>query len=136
MKIYLMARYRRQLEMREVAKILTTRYDHKITSGWIWQNDEITDKHIGTEIALTTQANLALRDVNDISRADICIGFSDPIGTQLRGGKMVELGIALAMGKVIYVVGGREHIFHALESIVHFDTVSDMYNDFDSLKGY
>lgn len=60
----------------------------------------------------------ARRDIDDIARCDVFIFFSiDPEQPTKRGGRHVELGLAVAMKKRVLVVGPRENIFHFLPEI-------------------
>lgn len=45
-----------------------------------------------------------------------------PLDGSGRGGRHVELGYALALDKSIWLVGRREHIFHSLPQVKHFDS--------------
>ena len=40
----------------------------------------------------------------------------------LTGGRHVEFGVAVEAGKPIYVIGGKENIFHWLPGVSHYDT--------------
>lgn len=124
LKIYLMARYSRHREMQNVAFALT-RQGHTLTSRWIWGTHQASDEAIGTGTIGDFERRLAEEDYADLKEAECCIGFSEPLRTASRGGRIVELGMALALGKRVIVVGGAEHIFHALAQIEHVrDTAS------------
>lgn len=122
MHIYLMARYSRHLEMQAVAYALMD-VGHQITSRWIWGAHQASDAAIATRELGDFERQLAHEDWMDLKAAECCIGFSEPLRTPSRGGRHVELGLALAWGKRIIVVGGAEHVFHALPQIIH---VADM----------
>ena len=125
-KIYLMARYSRHPEMQEVAHRFQ-RMGHAITSRWIWGEHQASDAAIGTGTLGDFERRLAQEDIADLSEADLCISFSDPLGTPMRGGKHVELGMAIAWGKRIINVGNREHVFHALPQIMHVADHEKLY---------
>ena len=64
----------------------------------------------------------AQADVRDIAEADTFVFFSVPsTRATLRGGRHVEFGMALALGKNIVIVGPKENIFHHLPTkrLVH-----------------
>ena len=62
-------------------------------------------------------------DLEDVANSDLLILFSEhPDSHSKRGGRHVEFGIALALGKQIIVVGPRENIFHCLPQIRRFFT--------------
>jgi hypothetical protein len=64
-------------------------------------------------------ARFALDDWEDVNAADIVINFTEAPRTvsTSRGGRHVELGIALGLGKTVIVVGHRENIFHLLPEV-------------------
>lgn len=126
MKIYLMARYSRHPEMQEVAHRLQHR-GHEVTSRWIWGKHQEHDAAIGTGTLGALEAQFANDDIEDLRQADICIGFSDPPRTISRGGRHAELGMAIILGKPIVVVGGHEHLFHALPQIIHVADTTALY---------
>lgn len=119
MKIYLAARYSRNDEMRGVRDVLTA-MGHEITSRWI-------DLHGGkyptsfTPEILNSDPDycgaLGQHDAEDVAAADTVISFTGEGG---KGGRHVEFGIGLALGKRSIIVGPREHIFHALPEVEHF----------------
>lgn len=123
MNIYLMARYSRHPEMQQIAHALHAR-GHLVTSRWIWGEHQASDEAIGTGTLGVFEQRLARDDMEDLARADCCVGFSEPLRTATRGGRHVELGMALAWGKRIVVVGGAEHVFHALPQVIHVPDVN------------
>jgi nucleoside 2-deoxyribosyltransferase len=65
-------------------------------------------------------AAAAERDLRDLRAAEIFIGFTEPMASASRGrgGRHLELGVALALDKRIFLVGPeREHIFHRIGDI-------------------
>lgn len=127
MKIYLMARYSRHPEMQEVAKALEG-LGHRVTSRWIWGEHQASDAQIASGTLGAFERRLALEDIEDLNDAHMCIGFSEPLRTPSRGGRHVELGIALACRKYVVVVGGAEHVFHALPQIIHVPNTAVLYD--------
>lgn len=124
MRIYLAARYEQHEEMRGVRDVLTA-LGHEVTSRWI----SGTEKADGTaftpgELDSDYAASIARHDIEDVTRSDTLICFND--GTPGRGGRHVELGIAIALGRCgrvpmrIIICGPREHVFHALPEIEHY----------------
>ena len=126
MRIYLMARYQRYPEMQQIAHTLAA-MGHAITSRWIWGTHSASDGAIGTGTLGTLEAQFALDDCEDLVISDCCIGFSEVPRTPSRGGRFVELGMAIALHKRIIVVGGSEHVFHALPQIAHVESVEMLY---------
>lgn len=113
--VYLAAPYSSKEEIRRYAAQLNT-LGLEVTAQWL------DEPHAAT-IPFTSRdpeelREFARRDVDDIARADAFVFFSlDPEQPTKRGGRHVELGIALAMKKRIIVVGPRENIFHFLPEI-------------------
>jgi hypothetical protein len=60
---------------------------------------------------------LAVIDQEDVLAADTLVCFAETPGEGGNGGRHVELGMALALGKQVIVVGRREHIFHRLPEV-------------------
>jgi hypothetical protein len=131
MKIYLAARYSRHPEMRIVRAHLEG-MGYEVTSRWInggheWINGghELT-KEGSTEGHEAERIRYAEEDVADLRAADIVISFTEePRKTTTRGGRHVEFGMALALGKSVYVVGWRENVFHTLPTVRFFKTTRE-----------
>lgn len=114
---YLASRYSRYAEMQGVRDTLEV-FGHKVTSRWI-------DLHGGTqERSYTVEelnngaeqcAELAIHDYEDIQAADAVASFT--CGSGGKGGRHVEFGMAVALGKRLIVVGPREHVFHTLPQV-------------------
>ncbi len=68
---------------------------------------------------------IAQEDMDDVQAADALIAFTEPRRGEGAGGRHVELGMALAWGKRLLVVGPREHLFHTLPSIEAYPTWTD-----------
>jgi nucleoside 2-deoxyribosyltransferase len=65
-------------------------------------------------------AAAAERDLRDLRTAEIFIGFTEPMASASRGrgGRHLELGVAVALNKQILLVGPEyEHIFHRIGDI-------------------
>lgn len=117
-KIYLAARYSRNAEMRGVRDVLQA-LGYEVTSRWI-------DQHGGNllESIVTTRLNAepaecyqyAATDVDDLTRADTVVSFTSADGGG-KGGRHVEFGLALGLGKRLVIVGPRENVFHTLPQI-------------------
>jgi len=60
---------------------------------------------------------LGLVDQEDVLAADALVCFTEASGEGGNGGRHVELGMALALGRRVIVVGRREHIFHHLPEV-------------------
>lgn len=110
MKIYIAGRFSRQLEFREVAKRLEE-MGHEVTSRWLYES--VSPNHTMGDITPAYSAKAARLDLQDIDEAQAVLFYAeDPLVGTPRGGRHVEFGYALALGKFIYVVGPAENIFH------------------------
>lgn len=120
MTIYLASRYQDHPLMREWRNELEKR-GFVVRSRWIEGNHEITDVDNDSE-----RRRFALEDMEDLRRASLVIVRSDPSFFRSgRGGRHVELGMALAWGKPIILVGERENVFHWLHDITVVPTFED-----------
>lgn len=76
----------------------------------------------GTTEAFALRGECASQDLADIAAADVLIAFTEPpTSAYSRGGRHVELGVALATNKTVIVVGPRENVFHCLPGLWHYD---------------
>ena len=124
MHCYLIARYSRHIEMQDIANRLMTA-GHVITSRWIWGGHELPAKDCeGTRTLRDFERRFAEEDIHDLQQATCCVAFSEQLRQPTRGGRHVELGMAIALKKRIIVVGGSEHVFHALAQIEHVSNLS------------
>ena len=118
MKIYLASRYSRYPEMQMYAAELA-QMGHSITSRWIQGDHELrADGHSNDA---HWQIQWAEEDYQDLLQACLCLSFTEAPGDtpgRNRGGRHVELGIALASNKLCLVVGPREHVFHWLPQVI------------------
>ena len=142
MKIYLASRYSRREELCLYRDELQA-IGHEVTSRWLngahqiapdgmplteereRQFEDMSDPR-GNELR---QAFLR-EDMADVAAADLLIAFTEtpraPGGG--RGGRHVELGLALAWQKQIIIVGPRENLFcwhPAIEQFDSFDAIPD-----------
>lgn len=90
-------------------------------TSWL---DETWDSDNGVPVHISITN--AMRDQKEVQRADILI--LDTIDDSMTGGREVELGMALALGKPTIIVGPRRNIFHYVAAM--------HYPDWDSLKAY
>ena len=112
MKVYLAARYSRRLELLEYAQQLDAA-GIEVTSRWLKGGHQITEQQLLDDKALGIR--FASEDWDDMEKADFMIAFTEePRSAPNRGGRHVEFGIAFALGVMVYIVGPRENVFHAL----------------------
>jgi nucleoside 2-deoxyribosyltransferase len=120
LKIYIAGRFSRQKEF------LRYRHDleaagHTVTASWLDQ--EVPDENL----SLRQAAKYAERDIADLKAADCIISFAEaPRAANFpRGGRHVEYGAAIALGKRLIVISYRENIFHFLPQVEFFRNWAD-----------
>lgn len=147
MNIYLAGRYSRRLELcgyREELRAM----DHTVDAVWLNGEHQISDtgEPIGEHGELLVEAmpvngreafyanasdraeqlrlKFAEDDFADVQTCDMLIAFTEEPrnGGRNRGGRHVEMGIALALGKIVKIVGPRENLFCWLPEIDQYDT--------------
>lgn len=141
MKIYLASRYSRREELcayREQIQSL----GHEVTSRWLNGSHQISDsgQPIGdqgeqlvegddgssSEQAAALRQQFAMEDLRDVHRCDLLIAFTEPPRSSAsRGGRHVELGMALGLSRRVWIVGYRENIFCWLDRVRFFPTWDD-----------
>lgn len=127
--IYIAARYSRKTEMRVVAAYLRE-IGLIVTSRWL--DEQISaDAQLGDHSPIFYKETARI-DLDDIVQSDTLLFFSEnPLVGTPRGGRHVEFGYALSLGKRVVVIGGPENIFHYLPQVVHY---SDLHGFLESEK--
>jgi hypothetical protein len=151
MRIYLASRYSRREELcgyREQVRAL----GHDVQAEWLNGEHQISNEgvpignsgealvegtlrsgerlseHEQSERAARLRQKFAHDDFRDVSMCQLLIAFTEqPRSSPNRGGRHVELGIALGMMKRVWIVGPRENIFCWLEDVRQFDTWQECY---------
>lgn len=139
MRVYLAARYSRRLELCEYRERIDSIEGFQVKSRWLNGEHQISDQGVpigekGESLvecpegdngsldprACALRAKFAEDDVDDVLESDVLIAFTEPPrSNSSRGGRHVELGIAIGSGKLVCVVGHRENIF-CWHEYVHF----------------
>ena len=110
--VYFAARYTRLPELnRYRGELEALGFD--VTSRWL----TVASRPPGDALSEEDWRTLAVIDQEDVLAADTVVCFSEDAGSGGNGGRHVELGMALALGKQVVVVGRREHIFHRLPEV-------------------
>ncbi len=113
-RVYLAARNSRREELRGYARQLEE-LGWIVTSRWVWGNHVASNEDLSSEVGQRRAANFAFEDWIDLAAAGLAIFFTEPPrSTTSRGGRHVEFGIALALGRAVWVVGPRENVFYCL----------------------
>lgn len=129
--VYLAARYSRKQEMITYREDLR-KLGFRVTSRWL---DAVESSESGEVYDIPDNKEEYSRcadvDTVDIESADVLIAFTEAPNTNLegsgRGGRHVELGMALSLGMVVFIVGPRENIF------CWSPKVDGVFTDFPSL---
>src|SRR5688572_468644 len=103
-RVYIAAPY--PIRDRAIAMMRVFEAHHlEVTSRWLKAPDTLSDEH-------------AQKDLQDVARADVLVAVN-PVSWESSGtgGRHVELGYALALGKPVLLVGERSNIFHHLHAI-------------------
>lgn len=138
MRIYLAARYSRRVELCGYRTQLES-LGHTVQAVWLNGEHQISNE--GTPIGEKGEAlvegddgsadvrsaalrrRFAMDDFRDVTMCELLIAFTEvPRSCSNRGGRHVELGIALGLMKRVCIVGPRENIFCWLDDVRHFDT--------------
>lgn len=137
MIVYLAARYTRRLEL---CAYRATLAEHGITVNSRWLNGshqlDNEGRPLGDMGELMFEAGspevdhyrwkFAIDDRDDVLGADRLVAFTEqPRSGNSRGGRHVELGIALGAGIPVTVVGPRENVFCWLPEVEHFAGPAD-----------
>jgi hypothetical protein len=124
-KVYLAARYSRHPEMQGVRDVLTA-LGYEVTSRWIDQHGgDVLESFVASKLNDDPEhcARYGVVDLEDMAAADTVVSFTSTDGGG-KGGRHVEFGWGLAAGKRMIVVGPREHIFHTLPGVEHYENWS------------
>lgn len=118
MWVYLAGRYSRREELVRVADDLQSA-GHYVTSRWLHGGHQISDEGLNAERDEELRTRFAVEDWEDLESADALIAFTEaPRSSTTRGGRHVEFGAALAMGKLCLIVGPRENVFYGLPQVI------------------
>lgn len=104
MRVYLAGRFSRKAELRGYAYDLS-RVGIEVDARWLQNGFHEESASPGVE------QRFAVEDLEDVKRADVFVIFTEAEGTYTRGGRFVEMGYALALGKPVIVIGRKENIF-------------------------
>lgn len=128
MKIYLASGRSRLEEMADYAEQLIAD-GHKITSRWVILPETMPET-MDVERSIESYSEgesiqFAEQSYLDVVASDLLLAFTEsPDSLGNKGGRHVETGMAIALKKVVCVVGPRENIFHAMA--LHFNTFEEV----------
>lgn len=126
MKIYIAARFSKRPEANELAQHLKT-LGHSITSRWVLpDSDHVVPTGMSKQAADSERRRFAMEDIEDVQACDWMISFMEEPRNNSRGGRHVEFGVALGLGKKLTIIGPRETVFHHLDEVQHFGSVEEL----------
>ena len=130
--LYVAADYRRQPEARALLEAAEATGLYEATCRWatLGEPGEGMGGTVPEDQAAFAVA-AAKMDMVDVEAAQVVVQLTT--GELCRGGRQVELGLALAQGKRVLVVGPLEHVFHHHPLVAQ---VSDQEHAVTWLKGY
>lgn len=104
---------------------------HVVTSRWITADKKF---HRGVDAYTDAERTaIAVMDEEDVRQAnDGVVLIAEPTGQMVPGGKHVETGIALALGRPVFVIGRKENIFHWHPAVLVFADLDAVMSHLDS----
>lgn len=123
MKVYIAGRSEDQAKIAEI-KAEFEASEIEVNAGWIQQKDLSIDKD-----GLSEKRRKLWIDLTQIAEADIFVLFNPQDAHRTgTGGRHVETGYAIALGKPIFLIGSGENIFHFHENVREFDSTQTAIN--------
>lgn len=118
MSVYIAAPYQLKGEAEVLADLLSQR-KVSVTSSWLHMDSTDCDDH-------------ARLDLADIRSSDALVALNPKHwSTSGTGGRHVELGYALALGKKVFLFGSRSNVFHYLSEINVYDSIEELLDDIE-----
>lgn len=108
-KIYIAGKFEAQRRLRSVRAEIESRGLGEVVGTWL-DEEEAPGK-----VTEAQKFEYAVRDLSEIRQADLLI--LDTYDDNLRGGREVEYGYAIASGAAVWVVGPKRNVFHELASV-------------------
>lgn len=116
MKIYISASYANKQKAADLAHSIAALGEnvYEVISSWHWDKPN-DDDGIRDGLSFEDQKKFATIDLDEVDRCDLLIALTERAGSPYtRGGRHVEFGYAMALGKDTIAIGPTENIFHAL----------------------
>lgn len=128
---YLAARFGRRDELQQQYVPELHARGYGVTARWLTQHQKLDEGHPAAQYSNADRTQFALHDYEDVHRASRLIAFTEDPKADVaphgrRGGRHVELGLALAWGKLVYVVGYRENVFCHLPQVMFYETFNQL----------
>lgn len=117
-KTYLAARFPRREEMESYSpQFKIAGFD--VIARWVFGGEEGL-----------TRTDIAQLDLEDVTEADVIVLFTEEYASkQSGGGRFVEFGYALALGKECYVIGDYENVFMHDKRVKVYPTLGSFLRD-------
>lgn len=128
MKIYLAGRYSIRDQLKEYRDTLRMN-GHEVTSRWLDFEDDNPDAFPPDDGTASSHAAPELRqmvaqmDVDDVKDADAIMLFTSELGR--RGGMFVEWGIAIALDKVLVLIGPEINVFQHYPGTLQYNSFEE-----------
>lgn len=115
---YLAARFPRRAEL----EALVPQFEgagFEVTARWVFGGEEGL-----------TRTEIAALDLEDVEQAEAIVLFTEEYGSkQSGGGRFVEFGYAMALGKECYVIGDYENVFMHDQTVTVYPTLGAFLRD-------
>lgn len=111
---------------------------HTVTSSWLYETAE-GEGLAGPAVALPDEAvaEHAQTDMDEIRRSEVLVGVTAE-WCELEtgghtGGRHVELGYAMGLGRRVIVLGEPENVFHRARRVVRCGSVTEVLVELDAI---
>lgn len=119
MRIYLAGRVSKRPILQSWAALLE-QDGHVIVSRWSKRgSNHVSVDGLSPRAADAERKRFAKEDIEDIHACDCMLSMMEAPRSNGRGGRHVEFGYGLALGKAQIIVGDRETVFHHLPGVYH-----------------
>ncbi len=123
--VYIAARFSQRPECHALAQALKAQ-GHTITSRWVKPDaDHVIPTGLSEQAEDAERRRFAIEDCADVRACDWVVSIQGEPRSGGRGGRHVEFGYGLALGKRMISIGPRETVFHHMDEVQQFDTVAD-----------
>jgi nucleoside 2-deoxyribosyltransferase len=143
MKIYLAGPFTDRDKLQDVADQLKG-LGHEITSSWLYGSEQIPESMTDNvkdyvtgkthhDESWSVFGKIATNDIEDVREADTLVKFHTDDLEYRSGGKFVEMGVALGLGKGVIIVGAPEQVFDWYPTVAHVADVDMLLTCFQAV---
>ena len=122
MIFYLASKYDQKLFLRGVRDKLQA-MGHEVFSSWIDEEEPLNVQI--DDVPIEKLQQYGLQDITEIIVADAFVHFQNQNRPNIRGGALVEFGMAYAWESKMILVGDRVNIFDFMPKVTCFPTVEE-----------